>query len=89
LRSHAVAVPARTPARAGQTPPNLEALAGNNPRYARALRMARQGLLNELPVLLLGETGTGKEVSPAPCTRPARAATSPSSRSTARPSPRA
>ncbi|SDI50056.1 sigma-54-dependent Fis family transcriptional regulator [Pseudomonas panipatensis] len=62
LRSHAVAVPARTPARAGQTPPNLEALAGNNPRYARALRMARQGLLNELPVLLLGETGSGKEV---------------------------
>jgi transcriptional regulator with PAS, ATPase and Fis domain len=24
--------------------------------------MARQGLANELPVLLLGETGTGKEV---------------------------
>ncbi|WP_347929391.1 sigma-54-dependent Fis family transcriptional regulator [Pseudomonas helvetica] len=42
--------------------PNLESLAGSNARYARALRMARQGLANELPVLLLGETGTGKEV---------------------------
>ncbi|PMZ06644.1 sigma-54-dependent Fis family transcriptional regulator [Pseudomonas sp. FW306-2-11BA] len=41
---------------------DLESLAGSNARYARALRMARQGLANELPVLLLGETGTGKEV---------------------------
>lgn len=40
----------------------LEALAGNDLRFARALRMARQGLSNDLPVLLLGETGTGKEV---------------------------
>ena len=43
-------------------PPDLDALAGNNSRYARALRMARRGLVNELPVLLLGETGTGKDV---------------------------
>ncbi|QLL11501.1 sigma-54-dependent Fis family transcriptional regulator [Pseudomonas chlororaphis] len=42
--------------------PQLEVLAGSNSRYARALRMARQGLANALPVLLLGETGTGKEV---------------------------
>ncbi|MCK9802280.1 sigma-54-dependent Fis family transcriptional regulator [Pseudomonas sp. MAFF 302030] len=42
--------------------PSLESLAGSNSRYARALRMARQGLANALPVLLLGETGTGKEV---------------------------
>lgn len=41
---------------------DLDALAGSNARYARALRMACQGLANELPVLLLGETGTGKEV---------------------------
>ncbi|MCF1489823.1 sigma-54-dependent Fis family transcriptional regulator [Pseudomonas sp. AA27] len=41
----------------------LEALAGGDPRLARALRMARQGLANGLPVLLLGETGTGKEVA--------------------------
>ncbi|MCM2318603.1 MAG: sigma-54-dependent Fis family transcriptional regulator [Pseudomonas sp.] len=40
----------------------LEALAGDDPRLARALRMARQGLAGGLPVLLLGETGTGKEV---------------------------
>ncbi|WMI98129.1 sigma-54-dependent Fis family transcriptional regulator [Pseudomonas chlororaphis subsp. aurantiaca] len=44
------------------THPQLEVLAGSNSRYARALRMARQGLANALPVLLLGETGTGKEV---------------------------
>ncbi len=47
-----------TPARADC----LEALAGDDPRLARALRMARQGLAGGLPVLLLGETGTGKEV---------------------------
>ncbi|AZL74106.1 sigma-54-dependent Fis family transcriptional regulator [Pseudomonas oryziphila] len=40
----------------------LEALAGADARLARGLRMARQGLANGLPVLLLGETGTGKEV---------------------------
>ncbi|WP_323614079.1 sigma-54-dependent Fis family transcriptional regulator [Pseudomonas putida] len=40
----------------------LEALAGGDARLARNLRMARQGLANGLPVLLLGETGTGKEV---------------------------
>ena len=41
----------------------LEALAGGDTRLARALRMARQGLASGLPVLLLGETGTGKEVT--------------------------
>ncbi|MBD9516566.1 sigma-54-dependent Fis family transcriptional regulator [Pseudomonas sp. PDM22] len=60
LRSHAVPVSARAPRPAAG--PELEALAGSHPRYARALRMARQGLVNELPVLLLGETGSGKEV---------------------------
>jgi len=45
-----------------QPDPQLDTLAGSNSRYARALRMARQGLANALPVLLLGETGTGKEV---------------------------
>ncbi|MBK5004307.1 sigma-54-dependent Fis family transcriptional regulator [Pseudomonas sp. S60] len=43
--------------------PGLEALAGADSRLARNLRMARQGLGNGLPVLLLGETGTGKEVA--------------------------
>ncbi len=43
--------------------PALEALAGGDARLARSLRMARQGLVNGLPVLLLGETGTGKEVA--------------------------
>ncbi|MFR0713814.1 sigma-54-dependent Fis family transcriptional regulator [Enterobacterales bacterium BD_CKDN230030183-1A_HGKHYDSX7] len=42
--------------------PALDALAGGDARLARSLRMARQGLGNGLPVLLLGETGTGKEV---------------------------
>ncbi|WP_137885681.1 sigma-54-dependent Fis family transcriptional regulator [Pseudomonas sp. 2FE] len=40
----------------------LEELAGTNSRFARSLRMAQQGLAGGLPVLLLGETGTGKEV---------------------------
>jgi transcriptional regulator of acetoin/glycerol metabolism len=57
-----VSSPARTPAKTAKSHPDLESLAGSNTRYARALRMARQGLANELPVLLLGETGTGKEV---------------------------
>ncbi|MFJ4195673.1 sigma-54-dependent Fis family transcriptional regulator [Pseudomonas sp. NPDC089534] len=54
--------PPRSVAKAVKPQPDLDALAGGNARYARALRMARQGLANELPVLLLGETGTGKEV---------------------------
>ncbi|SDN15213.1 sigma-54-dependent Fis family transcriptional regulator [Pseudomonas jinjuensis] len=62
LRSNALSVPARVTAKPAQTSPSLEVLAGNNPRFARALRMARQGLVNDLPVLLLGETGSGKEV---------------------------
>ncbi|MFS2093176.1 sigma-54-dependent Fis family transcriptional regulator [Pseudomonas sp. Pseusp11] len=61
-RSINVSTPARTPAKTAKPHPDLESLAGSNTRYARALRMARQGLANELPVLLLGETGTGKEV---------------------------
>ncbi|WP_375738229.1 sigma-54-dependent Fis family transcriptional regulator [Pseudomonas boanensis] len=43
-------------------PQVLEELAGRDSRFARSLRMARQGLAGDLPVLLLGETGTGKEV---------------------------
>ncbi|MCX2545242.1 sigma-54-dependent Fis family transcriptional regulator [Pseudomonas sp. COW5] len=61
-RSVNVGGPPRSVAKTAKAQPDLEALAGNNARYARALRMARQGLANELPVLLLGETGTGKEV---------------------------
>jgi transcriptional regulator of acetoin/glycerol metabolism len=61
-RSINVSSPPRTVAKPAKAQPDLEALAGSNTRYARALRMARQGLANELPVLLLGETGTGKEV---------------------------
>ncbi|WP_422909429.1 sigma-54-dependent Fis family transcriptional regulator [Pseudomonas sp. MAC6] len=41
---------------------SLNGLAGEDGRLARSLRMAQQGLANHLPVLLLGETGTGKEV---------------------------
>ncbi|WP_460122224.1 sigma-54-dependent Fis family transcriptional regulator [Pseudomonas sp. S2_C03] len=63
LRSLNVSAPApRSTTKTAKTAPDLESLAGSNSRYARALRMARQGLANELPVLLLGETGTGKEV---------------------------
>jgi transcriptional regulator of acetoin/glycerol metabolism len=61
-RSINVSSPPRTPAKITKAQPDLDSLAGSNARYARALRMARQGLANQLPVLLLGETGTGKEV---------------------------
>ena len=61
-RSPNVLTAPRTAPKTTPPAPDLEALAGSNARYARALRMARQGLANELPVLLLGETGTGKEV---------------------------
>jgi transcriptional regulator of acetoin/glycerol metabolism len=61
-RSINVSTPPRSAAKTAKAQPDLESLAGSNVRYARALRMARQGLANELPVLLLGETGTGKEV---------------------------
>ncbi|AJO79746.1 sigma-54-dependent Fis family transcriptional regulator [Pseudomonas sp. MRSN 12121] len=61
-RSINVAGTPKSPAKKPSAQPPLDALAGSNPRYARALRMARQGLANALPVLLLGETGTGKEV---------------------------
>ncbi|KJK08181.1 sigma-54-dependent Fis family transcriptional regulator [Pseudomonas tussilaginis] len=43
-------------------PQVLDELAGGDSRLARALRMACRGMAGELPVLLLGETGTGKEV---------------------------
>ncbi|MVV50636.1 sigma-54-dependent Fis family transcriptional regulator [Pseudomonas sp. PB120] len=61
-RSINASSPARSTPKTAKSPPDLDTLAGSNVRYARALRMARQGLANELPVLLLGETGTGKEV---------------------------
>ena len=60
--SISVSVPLRSTVKVAPTQPQLESLAGSNTRYARALRMARRGLASELPVLLLGETGTGKEV---------------------------
>ena len=61
-RSIGVTTPSRSASKTTKPTPDLESLAGSNVRYAKALRMARQGLANELPVLLLGETGTGKEV---------------------------
>ncbi|CAM3994053.1 Acetoin catabolism regulatory protein [Pseudomonas reidholzensis] len=56
---------ATTAAKPGASAPALalDSLAGGDPRLERNLRMARQGLANGLPVLLLGETGTGKEVA--------------------------
>lgn len=49
--------------RPAQAKPKLLAeLAGDDSRLARSLYMAHRGLAGDLPVLLLGETGTGKEV---------------------------
>ena len=55
-------IPAQRKPVAAQPTVDLEALAGRDAGVARTLRMALQGLKNDLPVLLLGETGTGKEV---------------------------
>jgi transcriptional regulator with PAS, ATPase and Fis domain len=62
LLTRGVAITARAPAKPALHQQGPETLAGGNQRYARAVRMARQGLQNGLPVLLLGETGSGKEV---------------------------
>ncbi|WP_218002841.1 sigma-54-dependent Fis family transcriptional regulator [Paraburkholderia oxyphila] len=51
----------RTQAQTANTE-GLAKLAGRQSRLLRALQMARQGLNNGLPVLVQGETGTGKEV---------------------------
>ncbi|QXH33615.1 sigma-54-dependent Fis family transcriptional regulator [Pseudomonas muyukensis] len=68
----ALHLPRQSPLKGAVAPPRsaspakaqaLEALAGDDARLARALRMAGQGLASGLPVLLLGETGTGKEVT--------------------------
>ncbi|MCW2268148.1 Acetoin dehydrogenase operon transcriptional activator AcoR [compost metagenome] len=61
-RPLSVSVPALQSSRALTQHPDLERLGAGNSRHARALRMARQGLANGLPVVLLGETGSGKEV---------------------------
>ncbi|OLS64991.1 sigma-54-dependent Fis family transcriptional regulator [Pseudomonas putida] len=60
-RPLALSVPAVV-SRPVSTTPSLETLGAGNSRFARTLRMARQGLANDLPVVLLGETGSGKEV---------------------------
>ncbi len=62
LRPVAVAGTLKRPAKVVPGQPDLDTLGQGNSRYSRALRMARQGLANDLPVLLLGETGSGKEV---------------------------
>lgn len=56
-------VPQRLPVRPkAPDEDRLQTLAGDNPRFARSLDMARRGLRNSLPVMLLGETGSGKEL---------------------------
>ncbi|WP_293264859.1 sigma-54-dependent Fis family transcriptional regulator [Neptunomonas sp.] len=42
--------------------PSLQKIGAEHPRLAKALRMALKGIDHDLPVLLNGETGTGKEV---------------------------
>ncbi|WP_235991294.1 sigma-54-dependent Fis family transcriptional regulator [Halopseudomonas xiamenensis] len=62
-RPEPLSVPVHQPGvRKGNTTPSLETLAGSsNPRYLRELNMAVRGLRHDLPILLLGETGSGKE----------------------------
>ncbi|MGY8870128.1 MAG: sigma-54-dependent Fis family transcriptional regulator [Pseudomonadales bacterium] len=42
--------------------PSLQKIGAEHPRLAKALRMALKGIDHDLPILLNGETGTGKEV---------------------------
>lgn len=42
--------------------PDLNELAGQDPRLQKGVRMGSRALAHELPVLIQGETGTGKEV---------------------------
>ncbi len=49
-------------ATSGARETGLAKIAGRQGRLLRALQMARRGLDNALPVLVQGETGTGKEV---------------------------
>lgn len=44
------------------TAPELTELAGQDPRLQKGVRMGSRALAHELPVLIQGETGTGKEV---------------------------
>lgn len=62
--SNLAGVPVQQPRSGSQTRSELllEELAAGDGRFGRALRMASRGLAGDLPVLLLGETGTGKEV---------------------------
>jgi transcriptional regulator of acetoin/glycerol metabolism len=53
---------ARTAIRSDEREAGLVKIAGRQSRLLRALQMARRGLDNALPVLVQGETGTGKEV---------------------------
>lgn len=44
------------------TAPELKELAGQDPRLQKGVRMGSRALAHELPVLIQGETGCGKEV---------------------------
>ena len=50
------------PAPASLNAPSLVQLAGEDPRLQKGVRMGSRALSHELPVLIQGETGTGKEV---------------------------
>lgn len=62
-----LSVPLRTETALARQPeapsrPNLAEVANGLPRLARSLKMALKGMAHDLPVLILGETGSGKEV---------------------------
>ncbi|MDO6561885.1 sigma-54-dependent Fis family transcriptional regulator [Amphritea sp. 1_MG-2023] len=50
------------PTSAALNAPPLSELAGQDPRLQKGVRMGSRALSHELPVLIQGETGTGKEV---------------------------
>ena len=57
ISAERAALPTKKPPKSG-----VEQWAGNNSGFSKQLLLALRGFNNELPILLLGETGTGKEV---------------------------
>ena len=57
ISAERAALPAKKSPKSG-----VEQWAGDNPEFSKQLLLAQRGFNNELPILLLGETGTGKEV---------------------------
>jgi transcriptional regulator with PAS, ATPase and Fis domain len=61
-------------------PPRLDAFVASDPPMARCLELARLAARTELPVLILGESGSGKTLLASAIHHSSRRAGAPSSR---------